>query len=83
MGVSIERAHLHAALDHRLKQTNKCEIKNEKVVRITPSTGPHEKPKVKLEDGTEIEAQLIVGNDGDKSKTREEYGIGAWGFLYD
>jgi len=24
-----------------------------------------------------------VGNDGDKSKTREEYGIGAWGFLYD
>jgi 2-polyprenyl-6-methoxyphenol hydroxylase-like FAD-dependent oxidoreductase len=38
---------------------------------------------VKLEDGTVIEADLIIGSDGEKSKTREEYGIKASGYSYE
>ena len=38
---------------------------------------------MKLEDGTIIEADLLVGSDGEKSKTREEYGIKAAGFSYE
>ena len=41
------------------------------------------RPSVKLEDGTVIEADLIIGSDGEKSKTREEYGIKSSGFSYE
>ncbi len=36
-----------------------------------------------LEDGTVIEADVIIGSDGEKSKTREEYGIKATGYSYE
>jgi ubiquinone biosynthesis monooxygenase Coq6 len=44
-----------------------------------------ERPSVKLEDGTVIEADLIIGSESDeeKSKTREEYGIKSSGFSYE
>jgi 2-polyprenyl-6-methoxyphenol hydroxylase-like FAD-dependent oxidoreductase len=42
-----------------------------------------EKPSVKLEDGSVIEADLIVGSDGENSKTRESYGIKASGYSYE
>mgnify|MGYP006112193059 FL=1 len=37
---------------------------------------------MKLDDGTVIECKLLIGSDGEKSKTRSEYGIGAWGYSY-
>ena len=37
---------------------------------------------MKLDDGTVIECKLLIGSDGEKSKTRAEYGIGAWGYSY-
>lgn len=46
---------------------------NKKVVAIIPAKNPHEKPKVELDDGTEIECSLLVGSDGEKSKTRNDY----------
>ena len=36
-----------------------------------------------LEDGSIIEADLIVGSDGEKSQTREEYGIKSTGYSYE
>lgn len=41
------------------------------------------RPRVILDDGSIIEADLIVGSDGEKSKTREEYGIQATGYSYE
>ena len=41
-----------------------------------------DKPQVKLDNGKIITADLIVGSDGEKSKTREEYGIKATGYSY-
>lgn len=37
---------------------------------------------VHLEDGTEIECSLLIGSDGEKSLTRNKYGIGAAGYNY-
>jgi len=48
-----------------------------------PSVTGVGRPSVKLEDGTVIEADLIIGSDGEKSKTREEYGIKSSGFSYE
>lgn len=55
---------------------------NKKVVAIIPATDPSEKPRVELDDGTEIECNLLIGSDGEKSKTRNDYQIGAWGYSY-
>jgi ubiquinone biosynthesis monooxygenase Coq6 len=52
-------------------------------VEIKRPTNHLERPSVKLEDGTVIEADLIIGSDGEKSKTREEYGIKSSGFSYE
>ena len=52
-------------------------------MEIKRPSSPSERPSVKLEDGSVIEADLIVGSDGEKSKTREEYGIKASGFSYE
>ncbi len=82
MGASIENNHLLAALTERTKLSGKCEIIQQKVLEIKRPQGPAGRPQVKIEDGTIIEADLIVGSDGEKSKTREEYGIKATGFSY-
>ena len=84
MGASIENSHLLAALVERAKNLNKCDIIQQKVVEIKrPSATGVGRPSVKLEDGTVIEADLIIGSDGEKSKTREEYGIKSSGFSYE
>ena len=49
---------------------------------IKPAHHLSDRPMVTLEDGTELQAKLIIGSDGEKSKTREEYGIKAWGYSY-
>ena len=83
MGASVENNHILAALVDRTKSLNKCDIIQQKVVEIKRPSSPSERPSVKLEDGSVIEADLIVGSDGEKSKTREEYGIKASGFSYE
>ena len=40
------------------------------------------RPVITLDDETEIEATLLVGSDGEKSKTRDAHGIGATGYNY-
>lgn len=49
---------------------------------IEPATNPSERPLVHLEDGTIIEPTLLIGSDGEKSKTRSDYKIGSWGYSY-
>ena len=83
MGASVENSHILAALVDRAKQLQKCDIIQQKVVEIKRPSSGLERPSVKLEDGTVIEADLIVGSDGEKSKTREEYGIKASGYSYE
>ena len=83
MGASVENSHLLAALVERTRKLNKCDIIQQKVVEIKRPANSMEKPSVKLEDGTVIEADLIIGSDGEKSKTREEYGIKSSGFSYE
>lgn len=82
MGVSVENNHILAGLLERTNQLNKCEIIPQKVVEIKPAKSLLEKPRVKLEDGRVIETELLIGSDGEKSKTREEYGIKASGYSY-
>ena len=50
-----------------------CEIMQKKVLAIIPAEEPNEKPRVELEDGSEIECNLLIGSDGEKSKTRSDY----------
>ena len=75
MGSSIENNHLLAALINRAKTLDKCDIIQKKVVEVKRPNDAGGRPRVKLDDGTIIEADLIIGSDGEKSKTREEYGI--------
>lgn len=75
MGSSIENNHLLAALINRAKTLDKCDIIQKKVIEVKRPTDAGGRPRVKLDDGTIIEADLIIGSDGEKSKTREEYGI--------
>jgi hypothetical protein len=83
MGASVENSHLLAALVERTRNLNKCDIIQQKVVEIKRPANSTERPSVRLEDGTVIEADLIIGSDGEKSKTREEYGIKSSGFSYE
>lgn len=83
MGASVENSHLLAALVERTRKLNKCDIIQQKVVEIKRPANSMERPSVRLEDGTVIEADLIIGSDGEKSKTREEYGIKSSGFSYE
>jgi 2-octaprenyl-6-methoxyphenol hydroxylase len=83
MGSSVENNHLLAALIEKLNVQGGCEIIQKKVVEVKRPATPSDRPSVKLEDGTVITADLIVGSDGEKSKTREEYGIKATGFSYE
>jgi 2-octaprenyl-6-methoxyphenol hydroxylase len=83
MGASVENNHLLAGLVERTRALNKCDIIQQKVVEIKRPASEWERPSVKLEDGTVIEADVIVGSDGEKSKTREEYGIKASGYSYE
>jgi 2-polyprenyl-6-methoxyphenol hydroxylase-like FAD-dependent oxidoreductase len=83
MGASVENNHILAALVERAKNLNKCDIIQQKVVEIKRPANGWDRPSVKLEDGSIIEADLIVGSDGEKSKTREEYGIKASGYSYE
>jgi 2-octaprenyl-6-methoxyphenol hydroxylase len=83
MGSSVENNHLLAALIERLNVQGGCEIIQKKVVEVKRPASAADRPSVKLEDGTVITADLIVGSDGEKSKTREEYGIKATGFSYE
>jgi len=75
MGASIENNHLLAALINRAKTLDKCDIIQKKVVAVKRPAEASGRPRVILDDGSVIEAELIVGSDGEKSKTREEYGI--------
>lgn len=75
MGASIENNHLLAALINRVKTLDKCDIIQKKVVAVKRPREVSGRPRVILDDGSVIEAELIVGSDGEKSKTREEYGI--------
>lgn len=52
MGATIENNHLLAALIERINEIGKCQIIQQKVVEIVPSLKSHERPIVKLEDGT-------------------------------
>ena len=83
MGSSVENNHLLAALVERARNLDKCDIIQQKVVEIKRPTNGEERPSVKLEDGTVIQADIIIGSDGEKSKTREEFGIKASGFSYE
>lgn len=83
MGSSIENNHLLAALIERNRELKKCDIIQKKVVEVKRPANSWDRPHVKLEDGTIIEADLIIGSDGEKSKTREEYGIKSTGFSYE
>jgi 2-polyprenyl-6-methoxyphenol hydroxylase-like FAD-dependent oxidoreductase len=83
MGASVENSHLLAALIERTRNLEKTDIIQQKVVEVKRPQLVGEKPYVRLEDGTKIEADLIIGSDGEKSKTREEYGIQATGFSYE
>lgn len=83
MGASVENSHLLAALVERARNLNKCDIIQKKVVEIKRPANAFERPSVRLQDGTVIEADLIVGSDGEKSKTREEYGIKSTGYSYE
>lgn len=83
MGASIENNHLLAALVERARGLEKTETIQKKVVEVKRPASSGERPYVRLEDGTKIEADLIIGSDGEKSKTREEYGIQATGFSYE
>lgn len=82
MGASIETQHLQAALVQRIKDLDNCRIIQKRVVEIKPAKDPGMKPIVILDDGTEIESTLLVGSDGEKSMTRNMYGIGASGYNY-
>jgi 2-polyprenyl-6-methoxyphenol hydroxylase-like FAD-dependent oxidoreductase len=66
-----------------VKQLGKCEIIQQKVVEIRRPANPWDRPQVRIEDGTVIEADVIVGSDGEKSKTREEFCIRAKGYSYE
>lgn len=83
MGSSIENNHLLAALIERARNLDKCDIIQQKAVEVHRPKDGTGRPHVKLEDGSIIEADLIVGSDGEKSKTREEYGIKASGYSYE
>ena len=83
MGASVENNHLLAGLIDRAKALDKCDIIQQKVVEVRRPKDGSSRPYVRLEDGTVIEADLIVGSDGEKSKTREEYGIKASGYSYE
>jgi 2-polyprenyl-6-methoxyphenol hydroxylase-like FAD-dependent oxidoreductase len=52
------------------------------VTKIVPAKNDQEKPKVELDDGTCIECDLLIGSDGERSRTRNDYKIGAWGYSY-
>jgi 2-polyprenyl-6-methoxyphenol hydroxylase-like FAD-dependent oxidoreductase len=75
MGASIENNHLLAALINRAKTLDKCDIIQKKVTSVKRPAEASGRPRVILDDGSIIEADLIIGSDGEKSKTREEYGI--------
>ncbi|TNV79571.1 hypothetical protein FGO68_gene8160 [Halteria grandinella] len=83
MGASVENNHLLAALINRAKTMDKCDIIQKKVVAVKRAVEASGRPRVILDDGSIIEADLIVGSDGEKSKTREEYGIQATGYSYE
>jgi len=51
-------------------------------VEIKPAKAPEDVPMVTLEDGTVIECKLLIGSDGEKSMTRNQHGIGAYGWSY-
>ena len=70
LGASIENQHLQAALVDRLSSSNKTEIVQKKVTEVVAAKSDHERPLIKLEDGTEIEPRLLIGSDGEKSMTR-------------
>ena len=53
-----------------------------KVKDIEKAQSAEDKPVITLEDGSQIECNLIVGSDGEKSLTRNKHGIGASGFSY-
>ena len=61
----------------------KCEVIRKRAVQIVPvGKEGNEKPRVKLEDGTIIEAELMVGSDGMTSRTREDHGMRVSGYSY-
>jgi 2-polyprenyl-6-methoxyphenol hydroxylase-like FAD-dependent oxidoreductase len=51
----------------------------QKVKSIKAAKSPNERPRVTLDDDSQIEPLLLVGSDGEKSLTRTEYNIGIWG----
>ena len=81
MGASIETMHLTAAICEKLANDDQVLIKKNKVVEIRPGDAL-KRPIVVLEDGSEIEADLLVGSDGEKSQTRNAHNIGATGYHY-
>lgn len=82
MGASIENLHLQAGLLASMSELNKCELIRKKVVGVTPTFTPEQRPTILLEDGTQIQPKLLVGSDGEKSLTRSEYKIGSTGHSY-
>ena len=75
MGASVENQHLLAGLLEQTHDSGACDILKQKVVEIKPARGTGELPVVTLEDGSQIMPKLIVGSDGERSMTRQQYGI--------
>ena len=72
MGASVENQHLQAALLQRIKELEKCELMQQRVSEISAAKSERDRPIIKLENGSEIEARLIIGSDGENSMTRRK-----------
>lgn len=59
----------------RIKDLGKCDLVPKKVKEIVSAKDDKDRPLIKLDDGSEIEARLIIGSDGENSLTRNSYGI--------
>ena len=68
----FHRANLHQCLYDRAVELGASVLTNSRVINVVTGLGKYgEKAKVVLDDGREMEADLVVGADGINSKLRE------------
>ena len=72
LGFIVENSLIQIALLEKIKST--VTLFNQKVLSVDASSSP---PCLHLADGQKIEAQLIIGADGQNSIVRKEAGIGS------